>query len=80
MDREQWAQLKDTIHRLYIDQNLNCKQVAAILREQHDNRVRFEHLSNATDNKRTDIATPYERMGIRKRLTSRASPRLNTMA
>jgi hypothetical protein len=40
MDREQWARLKDTIHHLYIDQNLNCKQVAAILREQHDDRVR----------------------------------------
>ena len=41
MDREQWARLKDTIHYLYIDQNLNCKQVAAILREQHDDRVRY---------------------------------------
>jgi len=40
MDREQWARLKDTIHHLYIDQNLNCKQVATILREQHDDRVR----------------------------------------
>jgi Clr5 domain len=41
MDREQWARLKDTIRQLYIDQNLHCKQVAAILREQHDDRVRY---------------------------------------
>jgi hypothetical protein len=41
MDREQWAQLKDIIRHLYIDQNLNCKQVAAVLREQHDDRVRL---------------------------------------
>jgi Clr5 domain len=40
MDREQWAALKDVIRDLYIDQNLKCKQVAAILREQHDDRVR----------------------------------------
>ena len=41
MDREQWNSLKDTVRHLYIDQNLNCKQVAAILREQHDDRVRY---------------------------------------
>ena len=40
MDRENWAALKDTIRQLYIDQNLNCKEVAKILREQHDDRVR----------------------------------------
>src|SRR5437667_7265388 len=42
MDREQWAHLKATIRQLYIDQNLNCKQVAAILRQQHDDRVRYQ--------------------------------------
>lgn len=41
MDRQQWNSLKDTVRHLYIDQNLNCKQVAAILREQHDDRVRY---------------------------------------
>lgn len=40
MDRETWARLKDVIHNLYIEQNLNCKQVTAILREQHDGRVK----------------------------------------
>jgi len=44
MDREQWARLKDTIHHLYIDQNLNCRQVANVLREQHDDRVRYVKL------------------------------------
>jgi hypothetical protein len=44
MDREQWNSLKDTVRHLYIDQNLNCKQVAAILREQHDDRVRYTSL------------------------------------
>ena len=42
MDREQWTKLKDITRELYIDKNLNCKQVAAILREKHDDRVRYE--------------------------------------
>ena len=41
MDRERWASLKDLIRHLYIEQNLNCKEVATILREQHDDRVRY---------------------------------------
>ena len=41
MNREQWGRLKDTIQHLYIDQNISCTQVVAILREQHDDRVRY---------------------------------------
>jgi hypothetical protein len=40
MDRQTWNNLKEIVRHLYIEQNLNCKQVAAILREQHDDRVR----------------------------------------
>jgi len=46
MDREQWTNLKDITRELYIDKNLNCKQVAAILREQHDDRVRYESIGD----------------------------------
>ena len=83
MDREQWAHLKDIIHHLYIDQNLNCKQVANILREQHDSRVRLTPPSNdrwLTTVQRTDATTTHERMGLRERLSFRISSYFNTLA